>query len=52
MGPLHEEIEVVGEGECVRSFRVHSYLAFYQEDEAGILILRVLHGRRDYRSLF
>lgn len=52
MGSLHEEIDVPGDGEPVRSFRVKSYVALYQETSYGILVLRVVHGRRDLPSLF
>jgi toxin ParE1/3/4 len=51
MGTLHSDIEIDFVGASVRSFRVKSYLAFYRETPLGIYVLRVLHGRRDYRSL-
>jgi toxin ParE1/3/4 len=49
MGTLHDEFTSSG---AIRSFRVKSYLAFYRETPQGIYVLRVFHGRRDYRSLF
>ena len=52
MGTLHEEIEIPGEAGPVRSFRMKNYLAFYLETPNGIFVLRVIHGRRDYPSLF
>ncbi len=52
MGTLHPEIDVPGLLGPVRSFRVKSYVGFYHETAAGILVLRVVHGMRDYASLF
>lgn len=52
MGTLHEEIEIPGEAGPVRSFCVKSYLAFYLETPSSIFVLRVIHGRRDFPSLF
>ncbi len=52
MGTLHDDLEsppVIG---LIRSFRVKTYLAFYRETPNGIFVLRVLHGRRDYRTFF
>jgi toxin ParE1/3/4 len=50
MGTLHTDIDSAQKN--IRSFRVKSYLAFYRETPQGIYVLRILHGRRDYRSLF
>lgn len=52
MGTLHEEIEIPGIGGPIRSFRVKSYMAFYQEIDSGILVLRVVDGRRERGGLF
>ena len=52
MGTLHDDFRSFAGRGVVRSFRVKNYLAFYRETPRGIYVLRVLHGRRDYRSLF
>ena len=36
----------------VRSFPVGSYLVFYRIIDAGIEVVRVLHGKRDIKKLF
>ena len=36
----------------VRSFPVEKYVIFYQVQDAGVFILRVLHGSRDIEPLF
>lgn len=38
-------------GAHLRSFVVGSYLIFYRPIEEGIEVVRVLHGRRDWRGL-
>ena len=35
----------------LRCFRVGSYLIFYQPTDAGILVIRVLHGARQLENL-
>jgi toxin ParE1/3/4 len=52
MGTLHEEIDLPGEAGPARSFRVKSHIAIYRETPTGIIVLRVVHGRRDLPSLF
>ena len=42
MGMLREHA-----GQQVRVFLVEPYLIYYREVEGGILLLRVIHGRRD-----
>lgn len=39
-------------GEGVRQFTVGNYVIYYRSLDDGALILRVLHGARDVRSLF
>lgn len=52
MGTLHEELRSpVGAGP-MRSFRVKSYVAFSVEIGSSILVLRVVHGSRNFPSLF
>jgi toxin ParE1/3/4 len=51
MGALHDDFKSLAGRGIVRSFRVKNYLDFYRETPQGIYVLRVLHGRRDYRSL-
>ncbi|MGH9901325.1 MAG: type II toxin-antitoxin system RelE/ParE family toxin [Pyrinomonadaceae bacterium] len=36
----------------LRSFVIKGYLIFYQPFDAGVEILRVLHGSRDIESIF
>jgi toxin ParE1/3/4 len=36
----------------VRFWSVYSYIIAYRFDQAKITILRVVHGRRDFRKLF
>lgn len=36
----------------IRSLAIGSYLIFYREPATGIEVARVLHGRRDIRSIF
>jgi toxin ParE1/3/4 len=36
----------------LRSFTVGKYLIFYRVEGEDVLILRVLHGRRDIESIF
>ena len=36
----------------IRCFTVHSYIVFYQERRVGIDVLRVIHGSRDWASLW
>jgi toxin ParE1/3/4 len=36
----------------IRFWSVYSYLIAYRHDESTITILRVVHGRRNIRSLF
>ncbi len=36
----------------MRSFPLGNYLVFYRVQEDAVLILRVLHGRRDIDALF
>lgn len=47
MGRLRDEL-----GSALRSFVVGSYLIFYQPEEDGIEVVRVLHGSRDIDSIF
>jgi toxin ParE1/3/4 len=42
MGMLREQA-----GQQVRVFLAEPYLMYYREVEGGILLLRVIHGRRD-----
>jgi toxin ParE1/3/4 len=35
-----------------RFFRVRSYLIAYRFDEESLFVLRVLHGRRDFKAIF
>ena len=37
---------------CIKKFSFKSHLIFYQLDEEGLLIARILHHTRDYKSLF
>ncbi|MCA9433811.1 MAG: type II toxin-antitoxin system RelE/ParE family toxin [Candidatus Omnitrophica bacterium] len=39
-------------GTEIRSFPVGEYLLFYQPIDEGILLVRVIHGRRNYEALF
>jgi len=39
-------------GGDLRSYPVHSYLIFYRITPLGIEVARVLHGARDFDSLF
>jgi toxin ParE1/3/4 len=39
-------------GPGLRLFPVDNYLIFYRQVDAGIDIIRVLHGARDIQSLF
>lgn len=39
-------------GSTLRFFPVGNYLLFYESEEDGIIIVRVLHGARDYRREF
>lgn len=39
-------------GTNLRGWPVESYLILYRASEAGIEIVRILHGRRDIRALF
>ena len=53
IGTLHDEFEPpAGFAGAVRSFRVKSDLGFYVEQPDGIIVLRVIDGRRDYGQLF
>lgn len=52
MGTILEEVEIPSIGGPIRSFRVKSYLALYQEIDSGIVVLRVVDGRRDLTSFF
>lgn len=45
--PRDEEIKSLG----YRYIIVHNYIIFYTIEERTILIHRVLHGARDYKSL-
>lgn len=36
----------------VRIYRFQSHMVFYREEGAGILILRILHGRQDWMQHF
>lgn len=36
----------------LRSFPVGDFVIFYRTNDADVVILRVLHGRRDLKSLF
>ena len=39
-------------GPSIRSLPVRSYVIFYRQTEAGVELVRVLHGRRDIRPAF
>jgi toxin ParE1/3/4 len=39
-------------GRALRVFRVGNYVVAYQPAEDGILVIRVVDGRRDYPALF
>jgi len=39
-------------GEAIRIFSVGNYVVFYRPADRGIEVIRVLHGARDYESLF
>ncbi len=39
-------------GEGLRSFAVGEYVIVYAVEEKGIVILRVVHGRRDLEEIF
>jgi toxin ParE1/3/4 len=36
----------------LRSFPIENYIVFYRVEDEDVLILRVLHGSRDFASLF
>jgi toxin ParE1/3/4 len=38
--------------EHLRSFPVNPYILFYEPRDDGILLVRVIHGRRDIDALF
>ncbi|HET9400539.1 MAG TPA: type II toxin-antitoxin system RelE/ParE family toxin [Candidatus Acidoferrales bacterium] len=42
--------DVFGQG--VRTFPVDEYVIVYAVDESDVLVLRVVHGRRDIEALF
>jgi len=46
-GRIREEL-----AEGLRSGLVGKYVIFYRPDEAGIQVIRVIHGSRDIPSLF
>ena len=35
----------------LRSFPVKSYVIYYQTNEQGVLVSRVLHGKRDHEAV-
>ena len=35
-----------------RFWSVHSYVIAYRYDETKLIVVRVVHGRRDFRKLF
>ncbi len=39
-------------GETVRWWPVFKFLVLYETDDAGVIILRVVHGQRDLDALF
>jgi len=47
MGRSRDELR-----EGLRSFPVKPYIIFYQPQSDGILVVRVLHGRRDLSTFF
>jgi toxin ParE1/3/4 len=47
IGRSHDELEP-----GLRGFPVDNYLIFYRQVDAGIEIVRVLHGARDLEALF
>ena len=49
MGAVHPDLE--GEGE-VRFAVVGQYVILYKAREDDVLVLRILHGRRDIRQVF
>lgn len=39
-------------GHGVMSFPIGSYVSFYEDDQSGAVILRILHGHRDIPNAF